>query len=167
MNAFAIPPGIYVAKPVRIEYGESRGRATPYLRIIFAIVHPTQFEGEPISHDLWLTPAGLPITQKVIGTCGGRVAGRGMREILEELEQLGEIEGFGSTNVKLVVVEEYSDFRHENIVRVRYVNPVTENRPAPVTGRARALAALQAFDEAQKAKTNDPGTGGTPPSSAA
>lgn len=155
MAKYDIPPGVHLARPCSIAYAESSAKQTPKFEIEF-VLEGGPFDGEPMRYDGWLTDGAVAMTMRALAACGADVA-RSMRELLEEVEQSGTIAGFGSRPVNLVVVSEYSPILGDDMTRVRFVNPAGTADAGGTSGRSRALAILEKFAAAKKAKIGGAG----------
>lgn len=64
-----LPSGEYVARIVAGETFESRSNGTPGYKLTFRIIEG-DFAGRQFWHDLWFTPAALPMTKRDLAKLG-------------------------------------------------------------------------------------------------
>jgi len=66
----SIPRGTYIARIIKGELSTSRHN-TPCYKLIFKVIEG-KYEGRRFWHDLWLTPAALPMAKRDLGKLGIR-----------------------------------------------------------------------------------------------
>src|SRR4051812_40129623 len=66
-----VPPGTYVCRVESAEFFAAR-TGTHGIKLVFAIVEPVEHEDSRLWHDLWLTPAALPVTKRDLAKIGIR-----------------------------------------------------------------------------------------------
>lgn len=64
-----LPKGGYVARIVRGELESSRTKSTPGYKLEFAVIEGA-FAGRKFWHDVWLTPAALPMAKRDLAKLG-------------------------------------------------------------------------------------------------
>ncbi|MBI2433925.1 MAG: DUF669 domain-containing protein [Candidatus Hydrogenedentes bacterium] len=64
----ALPAGVYVARVIGGELTEARS-GTPGYKLTFRVLEG-EHAGRPIWHDLWLTPAAVPMTKRDLAKLG-------------------------------------------------------------------------------------------------
>jgi hypothetical protein len=73
-----LPPGEYIARVVSGEFFTSKTNSTPGYKLAFKVLEG-DYTGRQFWHDLWLTPAALPMAKRDLGKLGVKR--------LEQLEQ--------------------------------------------------------------------------------
>ncbi|GIW97053.1 MAG: hypothetical protein KatS3mg111_0386 [Pirellulaceae bacterium] len=64
-----LPPGEYVAHVASGELFTSRTNHTPGYKLTFRLIEG-EYAGRLVWHDLWLTPAAIPLTKRDLGKLG-------------------------------------------------------------------------------------------------
>ncbi len=112
-----LPPGEYVARVAAGELENSRTNATPGYKLTFRVLEG-EYEGRQFWHDVWLTPAALPMAKRDLGKLG-----------ITSLDQLEQPLPFGiRCKVKLVLRRD-DDGNEYN--RVRLFDVVGIDKPEP------------------------------------
>ena len=65
-----LPPGEYVAHIIRGDLEQSRSNATPGYKLTFKVLEPAEHKDRQFWHDIWLTPAALPMAKRDLGKLG-------------------------------------------------------------------------------------------------
>ncbi len=64
-----LPPGEYVAKIIAGELETSRTKGTPGYKLTFQVIEG-EHSGRKLWHDVWLTPAALPMAKRDLAKIG-------------------------------------------------------------------------------------------------
>jgi len=64
-----LPPGDYIAHIIRGELTKSRTKETPGYKLTFRVLDG-EHAGRQFWHDVWLTPAAMPMTKRDLGKIG-------------------------------------------------------------------------------------------------
>jgi hypothetical protein len=65
-----LPSGEYVARIVVAELFTSKAKGTPGYRLGFRVLEPADHQGRQFWHEVWLTPAALPMAKRDLGKLG-------------------------------------------------------------------------------------------------
>ncbi len=102
----SLPAGEYVARIIDGELETSRKNSTPGYKLTFRVLEG-DFEGRQFWHDIWLTPAALPMAKRDLGKLG-----------VTELDQLSQPLPAGiRCRVKLALRREDDGAEHNKVRR--------------------------------------------------